>query len=119
MKLPNYRLHKSKENATVLEREDRSLLSVENKKVKSCAQRNRVLLDSQSSVDLFCNPDLVSNIRPSKAKLNLVTYAEVLQVRQQADVANYGTVWFNEKAMTNVFSLASMEKRYRVTSGTI
>ena len=90
------------------------------KEVKSCAQwsflqksnhngmRTRILLDSQSSVDLFCNPNLVSNIRPSKEKLNLV-------MRQQADVANYGTVWFNDKAMTNVFSLASMEKRYPVT----
>ena len=56
----------------------------------------------------------MSNIRPSKEKLNLVTNAGVLEVRQQADVENYGTVWFNEQAMTNVFSLASMERKYPV-----
>ena len=45
--------------------------------------KNWLLLDSQSSVDLFCNPSLVDNIREEPEKLLLATNAGVLQTNKQ------------------------------------
>jgi hypothetical protein len=39
-------------------------------------------------------------------------------VQHEAEVPNYHRkVWFDEKAMTNVFSMALMEENYRITYG--
>jgi hypothetical protein len=74
-----------------------------------------ILLDSQSSVDLFCNPELVQDITKNKESLLLATNAGDMTTNTKAMVPAYGTVWFDKNAMTNVFSLASMEDKHRVT----
>ena len=35
--------------------------------------------------------------------------------KQKANVPKWGEVWFNKNGITNIFSLASMIKRHRVT----
>lgn len=77
--------------------------------------RNWILLDSQSSVDHFCNKSYVSNIRKSTATLHLRTNGGVATTNLMADVPGHGTMWYNPAAMTNVFSLAIMESKHRVT----
>jgi hypothetical protein len=74
-----------------------------------------ILLDSQSSVDLCCNPALVQNITGVDETLVLSTNAGDLITDQKADVPDYGQVWYDKNPMTNIFSLAEIEKRYRVT----
>ena len=34
---------------------------------------------------------------------------------QKAHVRNYGDVWFDKRAITNILSLKNIHKRYRVT----
>ncbi len=74
-----------------------------------------ILLDNQSSVDLFLNPGLVTNINNASETLVLATNAGDLTTNQQATVPAYGKVWYDEEAMTNVFSLAEMMDRHQVT----
>ena len=73
-----------------------------------------ILLDNQSSENVFSNPELVNSIRTSKTTLSLATNAGVLKTREVATVPTYGEVWFNEKAITNIFSLAKMAEKYKV-----
>jgi hypothetical protein len=47
--------------------------------------------------------------------LNLATNAGNLTTNKKAILPGYGKVWYADTAMTNVFSLANMERKYRIT----
>lgn len=79
------------------------------------SMKNKILLDSQSSVDLFCNKALVDKVTPAKDVLTLMTNAGRFNAAEKAQCRDYGDVWFSEKAVTNIFSLGNMEDKYRVT----
>ena len=76
--------------------------------------RNALVLDSASSVDLLCNPKMVTNITKSNKTLRLGTNSREATANQQADFAGYGKVWFNPNSITNIISLAGMANKYRV-----
>ena len=80
--------------------------------------RNKILLDSQSTVSLFCNPNLVSNIRETNETLILRTNAGRLRTNLKATVKNWGDVWFSTEAITNIFSNAEVRKRYDIVYDT-
>ena len=78
--------------------------------------KETILLDSQSSVDLFSNPNMVEKVTLTGETLELRTNAGKLQIKKKATVPGHcNPVWFDEKAIANVFSLALMEDQYRVT----
>ena len=82
---------------------------------QASAMRTCILLDNESSATIFCNPDMVTNIRQTDKELTLTTNAGVLQTKMKADVPGWGEVWFDPTAMTNIFSYAQMVDRHPVT----
>ena len=81
-----------------------------------------ILLDSETTHVLFCNPKLVNNIRDSPQALRLSGNGGMMRVTQKADLPGlYPThikpaeTWFSEKAITNLISFKCLNKIYRIT----
>jgi predicted enzyme related to lactoylglutathione lyase len=74
-----------------------------------------ILLDSESSTSIFSNPSYVKDIHETAEMLKLVTNGGKLFTNLKATVPGFGLVWYAPKSMTNIFSLAEMEEKHRVT----
>ena len=61
-----------------------------------------VLLDSQASIGMMCNPDLAENIRKHPdGRVMEVCDAGKIQVRHIADMPECGAVWFHREGTAN------------------
>ena len=77
--------------------------------------KNSIILENGSTVDLFSNPELVHNIHNSEHVMELHTNAGTKLNDKKATVPGYGKVWYDEKAIANIFGLGNMIKKHRVT----
>jgi hypothetical protein len=77
--------------------------------------RRWILLDNQSTVNVFCNPGLVRNVRRAPNPLELKCNAGVVHVDKIADLPGYpDPVWFNSNGIANVLSLSRVSKLFPV-----
>jgi Reverse transcriptase (RNA-dependent DNA polymerase) len=73
-----------------------------------------ILLDSQSTVDVFCNAALLVNIHTVDHRMYIHCNAGTMWTDQQGDLPGYGRVWYCQNAIANILSLHNVSRRYRV-----
>ena len=61
-----------------------------------------ILIDSQSTVDLFYNPDLLTNIRKVKEELVVNCNAGKVRANLVGDLNGYGPVWFYADGIASI-----------------
>ena len=74
-----------------------------------------VIIDSGASTDLFCRKDKLQNVRKASTPVTLTTNAGTITVDEEGDYPGYGVVPVHEDAVTNIFALAKLAKKFRVT----
>jgi hypothetical protein len=78
-----------------------------------------ILLDSQSTMDLFCNTALlskISKISKSRSNMQLKSNVGTMVITRKATMEGYSkTVWFITRAITNIIALRNLIDQYRVT----
>ena len=77
--------------------------------------KTSVLLDSQSTVDIFCNLHLLKNIRRTPEGMWVHCNAGSCLTNLVGDLPGYGTVWYNPKAIVNRLSLRQVRDRYHIS----
>lgn len=83
-----------------------------------CLPSHWILLDTQSSISVFKNPAMLSNIRPSAEPLTVYTNGGSQVSHLCGDIPNLGTVWFNPQSIANILSMAQVRRVCRVTMDT-
>ena len=80
------------------------------------ALRDVILLDSQSTMDLFCNKDMVTSIYTSTEPCMLQSNAGKMLISHKAVVPGLKKdVWFDTNALSNIVALRTLKEQYRVT----
>jgi hypothetical protein len=78
--------------------------------------REVIILDSHSTMDLFCNAALVSNTCKSTTSMILKSNGGTMVVTRKATMPGYNKdVWFSTRAITNIIALSNFIQQYRVT----
>jgi hypothetical protein len=78
--------------------------------------RNHLLLDNQSSVHVFCNPQFVSNMRSAERQLKLTSNGGNLPILEVADFNRFNKeVWYLEDAITNILSPSLVKHEYSIS----
>ncbi len=68
-----------------------------------------ILLDNQSTVDVFCNPKPLDNMRKVNKVMNINCNAGITRTDMVGDLPGHGEVWFNKSGIANILSLSRME----------
>ena len=68
-----------------------------------------ILLDNQSTVDVFQNRALLSNVRQVKGFMDIHCNAGVASTNWVGDLPGYGMVWYHQEGIANILSLSKVK----------
>jgi hypothetical protein len=75
-----------------------------------------ILLDSQSTIDVFTNGHLLTNIHPIKTTMHIKCNAGSKSTNLRGYLSGYGWVWyFPSGTIANILSLSRVKEKFRVT----
>ena len=77
--------------------------------------RGWILLDSQSTIDVFSNADLLTKIHRVDTTLRIRCNAGMKTTDYRGYLSGYGWVWYYPQGIANILSLSRVKERYRVT----
>ena len=74
-----------------------------------------VLLDNQSTVNIFTNAKILGNIHDINTSLKIYSTGGCTTTNTIGYLNSYGWVWYHPGGIANILSLSRVKKRYRVT----
>ena len=74
-----------------------------------------ILLDSQSTIDVFCNEKLLSRIHATDTIMNIKCNAGVKRTNLRGHLSGYGWVCFFPDGIANILSMSRVKEKFRVT----
>ena len=74
-----------------------------------------MLLDNQSTVNVFYNPRLLRNIRKAPNFLTIYSTGGPTETNLIGDLPGFGVIWFHPKGIANILSLSKVKKKFRIT----
>jgi hypothetical protein len=78
--------------------------------------QNWILLDNQSTVNVFSNRSLLRSIRVTDREMVIRCNAGVARTRMIGDLPGFaGEVWYNPDGIAHILSLSDVKRHYRVT----
>ncbi len=90
--------------------------------VRNLNLTEEVLLDSEMTHVLFCNPKFVNNMRESPQALWMSGNGGMMRITQKSDLPGLfpshikpAETWFSQKAITNLLSFKCLNDIYRIT----